>query len=144
MTTVHTDADRKEHLIAFTKGAPDVLIARCSRELAGEAPRPLSAERRAEILKINEELAGEALRTLAVAFRLLPKDAFERRPDAEEKGMSGNLKRRVVRLERAAASDADDAALREVVARPGRAWAAAPGHPSLHDGRAGPRRLRGA
>jgi Ca2+-transporting ATPase len=84
MTTVHTDADRKEHLIAFTKGAPDVLLARCSRELVGEESRPLSAERRAEILKTNEELAGQALRTLAVAFRLLPKDAFERDAVDEE------------------------------------------------------------
>ena len=28
-------------------------------------------------MKINEELAGEALRTLGVAFRSLPKDAFK-------------------------------------------------------------------
>jgi P-type Ca2+ transporter type 2C len=78
MSTVHSDAERSGHLLALTKGAPDVLLARCSRELVGEEVTPLAAERRAEILASNEELAGQALRTLGVAFRLLPKDSFER------------------------------------------------------------------
>ena len=76
MTTIHTDAQRQEHLLVFTKGAADVLLARCSRELVGEDTRPLSESRRAEILKRNEELASEALRTLGVAFRSLPASAF--------------------------------------------------------------------
>lgn len=77
MSTVHTDSEQKEHLLAFTKGAPDVLLARCTQELVGEDIKPLTAERRTEILKKNEELAGEALRTLAVAFRVLPRDALK-------------------------------------------------------------------
>ena len=72
MTTIHTDAERQERLLAFTKGAPDVLLARCSQELVGEETRPLNNERRAEILKGNEELAGEALRTLGVASARCP------------------------------------------------------------------------
>jgi Ca2+-transporting ATPase len=77
MSTIHTDAEQQERLLAFTKGAPDVLLARCSRELVGEEIRPLTTERRAVILKTNEELAAEALRTLGVAFRSLPTDAFK-------------------------------------------------------------------
>jgi P-type Ca2+ transporter type 2C len=77
MSTVHTDTERHERLRAFTKGAPDILLGRCSYELVGSETRTLTAERREEILKINEELAGEALRTLGVAFRTLPKDAFK-------------------------------------------------------------------
>jgi Ca2+-transporting ATPase len=77
MTTIHTDAQRQERLLVFTKGAPDILLARCSQELVGEESRPLTPERRAEILRSNEALAGEALRTLGVAFRALPADAFE-------------------------------------------------------------------
>ena len=77
MTTIHTDAQRQERLLAFTKGAPDVLLARCSHELVGEAARALTAERRAAILKTNEDLAREALRTLGVAFRSLPAAVFE-------------------------------------------------------------------
>ena len=77
MSTVHSDAERGERLLVFTKGAPDILLARCSHELVGTESRPLTAERRAEIQKSNEELAGEALRTLGLAFRSLPKNAFE-------------------------------------------------------------------
>ena len=61
----------------FTKGAPDILIARCSTELVAEEHKPLSDARKAEILKVNDGLADEALRTLAVAARALPLDAFE-------------------------------------------------------------------
>ena len=77
MSTVHSDAEQEERLLVFTKGAPDILLARCSQELVGEETRPLTAERRAEILKTNEELAAEALRTLGVALRSLPKDALK-------------------------------------------------------------------
>jgi Ca2+-transporting ATPase len=77
MTTIHRDAQRQERLLVFTKGAPDILLARCSQELVGENSRDLTAERRAEILQRNEEMAGAALRTLAVAFRSLPAGAFE-------------------------------------------------------------------
>jgi P-type Ca2+ transporter type 2C len=77
MSTVHTDAERLERLLAFTKGAPDILLGRCSHDLVGSEIRPLTAERRAEILKHNEGLAGEALRTLGVAFRSLAKDTFK-------------------------------------------------------------------
>ena len=78
MSTVHTDAKREELLLAFTKGAPDVLLARCTHEQVGEDRRPLAPERRAAIRVANEELAKEALRTLGVALRLLPRDEFER------------------------------------------------------------------
>jgi P-type Ca2+ transporter type 2C len=77
MSTIHTDAERQEHLLALTKGAPDILLARCSQELVGEEIRPLTAGRRAEIVQSNEELAGAAQRTLGIAFRSLPKDALD-------------------------------------------------------------------
>ncbi|MBC7879940.1 MAG: cation-translocating P-type ATPase [Anaerolineae bacterium] len=76
MTTVHTDAELQEDLLVLTKGAPDVLIARCSHELVGEETRLLSEARRKEILNMNESLAGDALRTLAAAFRLLRKETL--------------------------------------------------------------------
>ena len=77
MSTVHSDAEHKERLLVFTKGAPDVLVARCSQERVGDGKRPLTAERRAQLLKVNEELAGQALRTLGVAARELPADALQ-------------------------------------------------------------------
>ena len=77
MSTVHTDAQRQERFVVFTKGAPDVLLAKCSHELVGEHSRPLTERRRSEILAINESLAGEALRTLGVSMRSLPKETFQ-------------------------------------------------------------------
>jgi len=81
MTTVHTDADRQERLLVFTKGAPDILLQRCSQELVGVEPRSLTDEQRAAIAQTNEELTGEALRTLGVAARILPATAKQ---DADE------------------------------------------------------------
>jgi Ca2+-transporting ATPase len=77
MSTLHRDAEQDERGILFTKGAPDVLLPRCTHETFGEERRPLTAERRAEIMAINEELAGDALRTLGVASRRLSAHALE-------------------------------------------------------------------
>jgi Ca2+-transporting ATPase len=76
MSTLHRDTEQHDRGIVFTKGAPDVLLARCSRELVGEARRVLTEERRKQILDTNESLAGQALRTLGVAGRWLTADAL--------------------------------------------------------------------
>lgn len=76
MSTLHRDTEQHDRGIVFTKGAPDVLLARCSRELVGEERRPLTEERRTQILDTNEALAGQALRTLGVAGRWLTADAL--------------------------------------------------------------------
>jgi Ca2+-transporting ATPase len=76
MSTVHTDAENRERLLVFVKGAPDVLLARCVQELIGENTRPLTDERRKEIAAVNEELAGRALRTLGIAYRSIPVNAL--------------------------------------------------------------------
>ena len=83
MSTIHTDTERQERLLVFTKGAPDVLLAHCDQELAGEHPRPLVPERREAILQANDELAGQALRTLGVAARELPADTLDREEASE-------------------------------------------------------------
>jgi P-type Ca2+ transporter type 2C len=75
MSTIHRHAE-EDRGVVFTKGAPDVLLPRCSFESVGEGRRPLTAERRHQILAINEALAGEALRTLGVAARWLPDEAL--------------------------------------------------------------------
>lgn len=84
MSTIHRDATQEDRGIVFTKGAPDVLLARCTCELVGEDRRPLMPARRAEILATNEALAGQALRTLGVAGRWLTREVFAEhaaRPD---------------------------------------------------------------
>jgi Ca2+-transporting ATPase len=74
MSTIHRESNGQERLIVFTKGAPDVLLTRCSHELVGEDVRMLTDERRTAIMRTNESLADEALRTLGVAAHWLPGD----------------------------------------------------------------------
>jgi P-type Ca2+ transporter type 2C len=76
MTTVHTDTEHRERILVLTKGAPDVLLARCTQEQVGEDTRPLDPSRRDGIRAVIDELAGQALRTLGVAYRSLPADCF--------------------------------------------------------------------
>jgi Ca2+-transporting ATPase len=85
MSTIHSDADKLEGLIVFTKGAPDVLLARCSLELVGVETKPLTQERREAIAKANEGLAGDALRTLGLAYRPLAKNEFPLSEDAGDR-----------------------------------------------------------
>jgi P-type Ca2+ transporter type 2C len=89
MSTVHDDRERGQ-LLVFTKGAPDVLLARCDRELVGGEERPLTEARRTEIAHANDALAEEALRTLAVAYRTLPAKTLA--PD----GIDAQLERELV------------------------------------------------
>ncbi|HZI99113.1 MAG TPA: HAD-IC family P-type ATPase, partial [Gemmatimonadaceae bacterium] len=74
MSTVHRDSERADRQTVFSKGAPDVLLSRCSHELIGADPVPLTAERRATIERTNLDLADDALRTLGVALRRLVED----------------------------------------------------------------------
>jgi P-type Ca2+ transporter type 2C len=72
MSTVEADSQASGNISVVTKGAPDVLLARCTHErLAGEV-RPLTDERRTAVLETVDRLADRALRTLAVAYRPLP------------------------------------------------------------------------
>ena len=68
---------RGRTVLVVTKGAPDMLLARCTHERVGKEDRPLTAERRQAILATVEGLAGEALRTLGVAYR---RSSSARRP----------------------------------------------------------------
>lgn len=70
MTTIHTMEDKER--VAFVKGAPEVLLARCSSLMNGGERRSLSDDDRAKILRVNEEMAKDALRVIAVCYRELP------------------------------------------------------------------------
>jgi Ca2+-transporting ATPase len=115
MSTIHTDAEHQDRLLAFTKGAPDVLLARCSQELVGETARPLTTERRVEIARTNEALAREALRTLGAAFRSVAREAFAR------EGADGGVEHDLVFLGLLGMVDPPRPEAREAVARARRA-----------------------
>jgi len=67
MSTLHEGPE--EGMVMFTKGAPDVLLAHCSRIMAGGEPVPLSDDLRRDILKANGEFASDALRVLGFAWK---------------------------------------------------------------------------
>jgi P-type Ca2+ transporter type 2C len=67
MTTIHTTPDDKT--LACAKGAPEVMLERCTHERTADGHRPLSQERRAEILAAAGIMAESALRVLAVASK---------------------------------------------------------------------------
>ena len=69
----HRRRARRNELLVFTKGAPDVLLARCVLGTCRRKQAPFERWRREEILQTNEKLAGDALRTLGVAGRALPR-----------------------------------------------------------------------
>jgi len=69
MTTVHQAGGKK---IAFLKGAPEVVLKRCSHMLDGEDTKWLDEDDRRRILQANEDMGRTALRVLAAAYRELP------------------------------------------------------------------------
>ena len=65
MSTIHRDGNG---YIQYTKGAPDVLIARCTKILKDGAVQTMTTQDRDEILKANKSMADNALRVLAAAY----------------------------------------------------------------------------
>ena len=81
MSTVHTD---ENSFIQFTKGAPDVVIGRCTHYLKDGKPTPMTEAYVAEILKANKEMADRALRVLACAERVYTEKPASFEPEALE------------------------------------------------------------
>jgi P-type Ca2+ transporter type 2C len=71
MSSIEVDHEHADALVVISKGAPDVLLERCTRVREGLDVLPLDGARRARILADVDELSGDALRTLAVAYRPL-------------------------------------------------------------------------
>ena len=66
MSTVHA-VDAK--FVQYTKGGPDVVLARCATYWDNGEAKPMTDEKRAEIMAANKAMADKALRVLAVAMR---------------------------------------------------------------------------
>ena len=66
MSTLHAAGDA---FVQYTKGAPDVILGRCTKYWDGEKAVPMTEEKRAEILNANKAMADKALRVLAAAMR---------------------------------------------------------------------------
>ncbi len=66
MSTVH---EVNGKFVQYTKGGPDVVLARCTSYWEDGAAKPMTEEKRAEIMAANKAMADKALRVLAAAKR---------------------------------------------------------------------------
>ena len=66
MSTVH---DLGGKFVQYTKGGPDVVLARCAYYLDGAEVKLMTEEKRAQIMAANKAMADKALRVLAAAKR---------------------------------------------------------------------------
>jgi Ca2+-transporting ATPase len=82
MTTVHRADDGS--VLSYTKGAVEVIVARCVHEL--RESRPVDIDR-ARIARIADEWAGEGQRVLAVAMRHWSEDPGELVEDRLERDL---------------------------------------------------------
>jgi len=80
MTTIHARRGDRPAVMAFVKGAPDMVLDLCVSSLQGGQAVPLTPAQREDILAQNRDMASHALRVLAVAYRPLP--AVPEHPDA--------------------------------------------------------------
>lgn len=72
MTTIHRWGESKR--IAFMKGAPEIVLEKCAYIQDQQGLSPLTAEKREEILRVNEKMAQGALRVLGVSYREVSAD----------------------------------------------------------------------
>ncbi|MDE6471021.1 MAG: cation-translocating P-type ATPase [Eubacterium sp.] len=76
MSTVHkTD----NGFVQYTKGAPDVVLSRCTTYFDNGKQLPMTDEKRQEITASNKEMADKALRVLCCAMRI-----YKDKPESEE------------------------------------------------------------
>lgn len=84
MTTFHKTPDGKK--FSVTKGAPDVLLSRCSHYEQDGSILEMNEAMRTKIKREYVQMSGQALRVLAVAYRLM--DAAEESDGEEYAGMT--------------------------------------------------------
>ncbi len=81
MTTIHSKDGTR---IAYMKGAPEMVIERCSKIVLDGKVYPFTKENQAKHFKVTEVLALQALRNLAFAYKELPGGTEEFKEEMEE------------------------------------------------------------
>lgn len=71
-------ANPKGDMSVYSKGAPDVIIQKCTKVLTNRGVGELTPTLRKQILKNNEFMANEALRVIGVAYKAIPQGVFDK------------------------------------------------------------------
>ncbi|MDD5039493.1 MAG: cation-translocating P-type ATPase, partial [Dehalococcoidales bacterium] len=82
MTTIHNTPEGK---VAYSKGAPEIVLDSCSHILIDSKAKTLTEKDKAEVLGAATKMAGDALRVLGMAYRPLT-ETLSCKEDSE-KGM---------------------------------------------------------
>lgn len=86
MTTFHKD--EKGNALAYTKGAPDVLIKLCNKiQRANGQVEDITEQDVQAIMQENSQLAGQALRVLALAYKPVAAVPDHPEPETTEKDL---------------------------------------------------------
>ena len=84
MTTVHKN---ENGIIQYTKGAPDVVLDRCTSVYVAGKIVPMNDQIKASILEGNKEMADKALRVLCAAMRAYDAEPTSYEPEDLEKNL---------------------------------------------------------
>ncbi len=85
MSTIHARNDGS--FIQFTKGAPDVVLSRCSHYLEDGKVLPMTEEKQKSIAAENKGMADQALRVLCAAERVYDAKPEDITPEALEQDL---------------------------------------------------------
>ncbi len=85
MTTIHKKSNGE--IYAFMKGAPEIVLERCSYIIENGKEKKLTEKKKEEIIKANERFAEDALRILSMAYRRLPPELVRFDEKSVESGM---------------------------------------------------------
>ena len=81
MSTVHA---ANGSFVQYTKGAPDVIIGRCTHYLKDGAPVPMTEDYKQSIFTANKAMADKALRVLASATKVWSEEPTSYEPEQLE------------------------------------------------------------
>ena len=84
MSTIH---DLGGSFVQYTKGGPDVVLAKCAYYWEDGQAKPMTEEKRAEIMAVNKSMADRALRVLAAAKRDWNEKPADNTPENLEKDL---------------------------------------------------------
>ena len=84
MSTIHA---LEGDFVQYTKGGPDVVLARCKYYLEKGEVKPMTEAKIAEIMSANKQMADKALRVLAVAQRQWTQKPADNSPENLEQDL---------------------------------------------------------
>ncbi|MBN3868958.1 cation-translocating P-type ATPase [Nostoc sp. JL33] len=78
---------QSEPYLMFTKGSPELILARSTQIHLGNDTAPLTEQQRQKILAENDQMASKGLRVLGFAYKPLAQNPPERSDETSEQGL---------------------------------------------------------